>query len=42
VDSIASIAHQDRVTELQGDWVNIAQLDSRQIREGGFRETKGK
>jgi len=36
------IVHQDRVTELKGDWVNITQLDSRQIREGGFRETKGK
>lgn len=35
------IVHQDRVTELKGDWVNIAQLDYRQIREGGFR-TKGK
>ncbi|HEY1170341.1 MAG TPA: hypothetical protein VGH19_03130 [Verrucomicrobiae bacterium] len=34
------IVHQDRVTELKGDWVNIAQLDSRQIREGGFREVK--
>jgi hypothetical protein len=36
------IVHQDRVTELKGDWVNITQLDSRQIREGGFREAKGK
>jgi hypothetical protein len=36
------IVHQDRVTELKGDWVNIAQLDSRQIREGGFREGKAK
>lgn len=36
------IVHQDRVTELKGDWVNIAQLDSRQIREGGFRETAKK
>jgi hypothetical protein len=36
------IVHQDRVTELKGDWVNIAQLDSRQIREGGFRTGKGK
>lgn len=36
------IVHQDRVTELKGDWINIAQLDSRQIREGGFREAKGK
>ncbi len=36
------IIHQDRVTELKGDWVNITQLDSRQIREGGFREGKGK
>jgi hypothetical protein len=31
------IVHQDRVTELKGDWVNITQLDARQIREGGFR-----
>jgi len=36
------IVHQDRVTELKGDWVNITQLDSRQIREGGFREAKSK
>ena len=36
------IVHQDRVTDLKDDWINIAQLDSRQIREGGFRETKGK
>lgn len=34
------IVHQDRVTELKGDWVNIAQLDYRQIREGGFRPGK--
>lgn len=31
------IVHQDRVTELKGDWVNVTQLDARQIREGGFR-----
>jgi hypothetical protein len=36
------IVHQDRVTQLKGDWINIAQLDSRQVREGGFREAKGK
>lgn len=36
------IVHQDHVTELKGDWVNIAQLDSRQIREGGFRTGKAK
>lgn len=36
------IVHQDRVTELKGDWVNITQLEYRQIREGGFREAKGK
>ena len=36
------IVHQDRVTPLKGDWINIAQLDSRQVREGGFREAKAK
>ncbi len=36
------IVHQDRVTELKGDWVNITQLDARQIREGGFRGAQGK
>lgn len=36
------IVHQDRVTELKGDWVNITQLDARQIREGGFRVAQGK
>jgi len=35
------IVHQDRVTTLKGDWVNIAQLDARQIREGGFSNPKG-
>ena len=34
------IVHQDRVTELKGEWVNIAQLGTRQIREGGFREER--
>jgi hypothetical protein len=36
------IVHQDRVTTLKGDWVNIAQLGSRGIREGGFRDVKAK
>jgi hypothetical protein len=36
------IVHQDRVTPLKGDWINITQLDSRQVREGGFREAKGR
>ncbi len=31
------IVHQDRVTQLKGDWINVTQLNSRQIREGGFR-----
>jgi hypothetical protein len=34
------IVHQDRTTRLEGRWINIAELATRQVRESGFRDSR--
>ncbi len=36
------IVMQDRVTRLGGDWINIAELGTRQVRENGSRKAKAR